>query len=117
MATWRIEYVFGKAKLEFRRNFNDCEVKHLKVNVANSISTKVLPLERIRKFARRTRDYRLMYESVRDSPELFKKCPLTGVLTRLSDGESGFKLYEKMRNKKKEHRCMLTLDTAFIEHS
>eukprot|EP00733_Pompholyxophrys_punicea_P001340 Pompholyxophrys_punicea_v1_NODE_628_length_1560_cov_14.393094.p2 type:complete len:261 gc:universal NODE_628_length_1560_cov_14.393094:630-1412(+) len=59
-----IEYSWGKAKLEFRRHINDQVPAHLHQNIEKSLRTgpnDPLPLWRIRKFARRTREYRRVY--------------------------------------------------------
>ncbi|KAJ1427294.1 hypothetical protein B484DRAFT_396149 [Ochromonadaceae sp. CCMP2298] len=59
-----IEYSWGKSKLEFRKK-NNCTGKkrcNLKDRVASSLDIgSVLPLERIWKFERRTRDYKNVY--------------------------------------------------------
>ncbi|CAN0378133.1 unnamed protein product, partial [Ectocarpus sp. 13 AM-2016] len=57
-----IEYAWGKAKLEVRRKLNDENPKKLEENMLKALSTEtILTLTRIRRFARRTRDYRRTY--------------------------------------------------------
>ena len=56
-----VEYSWGKSKQFFRRH-TDHVGKHLRANIEKSISPEVLPLERVRKYARKTRAYRRAYE-------------------------------------------------------
>ncbi|CAM9157910.1 unnamed protein product, partial [Hapterophycus canaliculatus] len=56
------EYSWGKSQLEFRRKINDEDPSHLEQNMRKALNTEqVLTLERVRRFARRTRDYRRTY--------------------------------------------------------
>ena len=70
-----IEYCWGKGKWTFRREVNDLQSKHLKRNVLISLGDKQfkfkgkgklmaapLPVSRVRKFARRARTYRRLFE-------------------------------------------------------
>jgi hypothetical protein len=61
-----IEYAWGYSKLIFRKD-NDANAKNLRINILNAIkaSTKYAPLNliRIRKFARKARDYKVAYKS------------------------------------------------------
>lgn len=57
-----IEYSWGKIKLHYRRN-NNLDTKRFHSQVLNALSTDVLSLDRVRKFARRARDYERAYAS------------------------------------------------------
>ena len=68
-----IEYCWGYASTIFRR-INDGTASNFESNVANSLSAEHLTLERVWKYARRTRDYMRMYQKLSqklvDNPEL-----------------------------------------------
>ena len=113
-----IEYSWGKAKLEFRRNINDCVPTHLRENVKKALDISILSLERVRRFARRTRDYKRVYEYIRDHESDFNRVGESGLIEQ-KEGEKlqGHKMIESMRKKQKEHRCIMNLDTAYINKS
>ena len=56
-----IEYAWGYSKLRFRIDFNDAVARNLKVNVLELLDKDVLVVDRVRKFARKTREYKLTY--------------------------------------------------------
>ena len=56
-----VEYCWGYAKLRFRRDFNDAIAKNLKANAMKSLDRDVITKNRVRKFARKTREYKLTY--------------------------------------------------------
>ena len=56
-----IEYAWGYAKLRFRKNFNEAQASNLEKNVRAALSRNVLTEERMKKFARKARDYKLTY--------------------------------------------------------
>ena len=56
-----IEYTWGYSKLKFRTDFNDAVAINLRGNVIQSLGTCVLTLNRVRKFARKAREYKLTY--------------------------------------------------------
>lgn len=89
-----IEYSWGKAKLEFRRR-NDLDPKTFHARVLQVLSTEVLFLDRIRKFARRARQYERAYMT----------------------GASTFDAVEKLYKLFKCHRCALDFDLKFIANS
>ena len=64
LASCGIEYSWGKSKQYFRRKANDMVAANLHSNIVKSIQLNVLPVERIWKFERRSRDYRRMYRDV-----------------------------------------------------
>ena len=72
-----IEYAWGKAKLDFRRYINDLQAKNLRRNVLTALGDQKftvktatgekeydapLPLNRVRRFARRARTNRLLFQ-------------------------------------------------------
>ncbi len=91
---------------------------NLRANVAKALDKLILSLERVRKFARRTRDYRRVYEHIRDNPDDFNRVGESGLIEQ-REGEKlqGHKMIESMRKKQKEHRCIMNLDTAYINKS
>ena len=100
-----VEYGWGKSKLEFRRNINDENPAHLHSNILRSLSTEPdgpLPLARVRKFARKTRDYRNVYRSWGDGANV--------------DGDSMEKI-EKMRKERKSHRNIVDIEMTFLLRS
>eukprot|EP00733_Pompholyxophrys_punicea_P000303 Pompholyxophrys_punicea_v1_NODE_71_length_3757_cov_5.265460.p3 type:complete len:154 gc:universal NODE_71_length_3757_cov_5.265460:2540-3001(+) len=101
MAGLGIEFSWGKSKLEFRRRINDQIPANLQKNIQNALSTDVLPLSRIRSFARRTRDYRQVYSLYQ--PNVVDK-----------EGETGYDFVEKMRKKRKTHRNIVDLEVKFL---
>ena len=54
-----IEYAWGYLKLSFRIEFNDAVTRNLKENVVWSLLTDVLTVDKVRKFARKAREYKL----------------------------------------------------------
>ena len=56
-----VEYCWGYAKLRFRRDFNDAIAKNLKANTMKSLDRDVITTNRVRKFARKTREYKSTY--------------------------------------------------------
>jgi hypothetical protein len=97
-----IEYNWGKSKHHFR-SINDCVPRNLHKNIKASLTTDgsdaVLPLARVRKFARKARSYRLIY----------KAAGLGNI--------SGHADVERMYKIRKCHRSALDLDFKFIVES
>ena len=56
-----VEYAYGYGKLRFRHDFNDAIASNLKENVIRSLDQQVLALNRLRKFVRKARKYKLTY--------------------------------------------------------
>lgn len=94
-----IEYHWGAAKRCYRRRCKK-DSKLLKGNVQLCLSTLVLTPERIRRFARRTRDHMRGYLLLRDDPanNTHSKC-------------------EQFRQKSHTHRCVLDQDSSPITSS
>jgi len=109
-----IEYVWGKSKLEFRRNINDCVPKHLHENIAKALHADLITIDMCRRFARRSRDYKRIYNKVRHANTGEFKREDNGNVTRKLDGRAGFDLYEKMRKECKLHRCIMHLEESFL---
>ena len=113
-----VEYSWGKAKYHFRNHSNDCVAANLRVNVDDCLSAEVLTLDRVHKFARRSRDYKRIYEDIRDNKDgAFKTESSSGRISREGDSETGFKLYEKIKRKYREHRNMKNIDSSFINNA
>jgi hypothetical protein len=96
-----IEYAWGYAKLRFRRGINDAVASHLEENVKAALSREVLTINRIRKFARKARDYKLTYS----------------YLVALADGEDASAAkgrIEHLTKLFKQHRSALDADYKFI---
>ena len=68
-----VEYCWGYSKIRFRGEFNNAVVSNLKKNVIKSLDREVITLGRVRKFARKAREYKLTY----------------GLLFHLSEGSKG----------------------------
>ena len=64
-----IEYCWGKAKQAYRAKINTCQAKDLEENVRELLSAEVLPLVRVRRFARRARDYIAGYKKISEVGE------------------------------------------------
>ena len=96
-----IEYSWGKAKREFRR-LNDCVAKHLHANVMAAFEH--LDIERVRRFARKTREYMRGYARLHS-------------LFGFGEDEKmeGFFAVEKFVRECKTHRCALDQDYAFVD--
>ena len=90
---------WGKSKHEHRR-VNDCVGKHLHRNIKSPLTTEgdnaVLPLKRVRRFARKARGYRMVYE----------KAGLGNL--------NSHAVIEKMYKIRKCHRSAFDLDLKFI---
>ena len=56
-----VEYYWGYTKLRFHRDFNDVIPKKLRGNTMKSLERKVITTNIVRKFARKTREYKLTY--------------------------------------------------------
>ena len=95
-----IEYSWGKAKRDFRQH-NDCVPKNLHKNVQKSFES--LPLGRVRKFARKTREYMRAYA---------KSHMLFGATE--ADKLEGYHAVKKFVKASKTHRCTLDQDYAFV---
>jgi hypothetical protein len=96
-----IEYAWGYAKLRFRRGINDAVASHLEENVKAALSREVLTINRIRKFARKARDYKLTYS----------------YLVALADGEDASAAkgrIEHLTKLFKQHRSAIDADYKFI---
>ena len=90
-----IEYCFGKSKTHFRRNKKARTIPNFESLVLESLSGEVLPLDRIRRFDRKARTYRRIYET----PTL------------------NYEAIEKMYRSRKAHRCALDFDFKFIKEN
>ena len=99
-----IEYAWGYSKLRFRCDFNDAIAMHLKANVEKSLDKSVLTLNRIRKFARKAREYKLTY----------------ALIIHLGKGElatAGKDQIEHITKLFKAHRSAMDADYSFINNA
>ncbi len=98
-----IEYAWGYSKLRFRNHFNDVKQKNLEANVRMALSRDVLTLQRMRKFARKAREYKLTYSFL--------------ATHETEDGEMSKALIDHITKMFKQHRSALDSDYAFIVHA
>ena len=99
-----IEYAWGYSKLRFRFKFNNGLAKDLTKNVEKSLDTKVLTKNRVRKYARKAREYKLTYS-------LFSHFGSSQTATAIkSDIEYITKVF-------KVHRSAIDADHGFIAKS
>lgn len=96
-----IEYAWGYSKMRFRNDFNDGQRKNLAANVERALSPDTLTKERIRKFARKAREYKLTYAYL-----IEKNNGSTDRVKRDS--------IEKITKIFKQHRSALDADYGFI---
>lgn len=94
-----IEYSWGMSKLKFRRDINDEVPKHLHDNIVASMCREsILTLGRVRRFARRCRDY------------------CRGYFAHENDGPIESKEnIEKMRKVAKAHRNIIDMEPGFLD--
>ena len=100
-----VEYAWGYGKLRFRIDFNDAVASHLKDNVMKSLDASVLTLNRIRKFARKAREYKLTYA-------LLFHCEESG-----KEERTGKDTIEHLTKLFKAHRSAMDADYGFISSS
>ena len=100
-----VEYAWGYSKMRFRSDFNDAIAANLKRNVMKSLDREVvLTVGRVRKFARKAREYKLTY----------------ALLFHLSDGGNGSAAKDRIEHLTKAfkaHRSALDTDYAFIANA
>ena len=96
-----IEYDWGKSKAAFRRFINDYVPSHLCDNVLKSFDPELLPVVRVRRYARKTRDYMHVYEKISNET------------TQDLESET-FKKIERMMKTYKCHRNILDIERATI---
>ena len=91
--------LLGFSKQKFRRVHNDEVPKNLHANIEATMCTKnYLTIGRVRRFARRAREYCRAY----------RKLLLDGVVVKSKE------LIEKMRAKQKAHRNILDMEPGFL---
>ena len=97
----------GEEQLEFRRKINDCVASHLSRNVSRALDTeKILTLDRVRLYARKTRDYRRVYALISEDGE--------AIHSRNFDGKEGYALIETMVKTRKAHRNIVDMEQRFL---
>jgi hypothetical protein len=105
-----IEYSNGKAKYHFRK-FNTGESSEFESLVMESVSPDVLTIQRVRRFARKAREYKLAY--LRIAKEQKEESGGGGG----GDGKAALALIEKYRREYKSHRSSFDTDRKFIAGS
>lgn len=94
-----IEYSWGKSKYHYRRH-NDFNMGTMEQRVLESIGPEVLTLERVRKFNRKARSYKLAYWKLSQGAS-------AGSVAEHAD-------IEKMTKVSKAHRCTFDQDYKFV---
>lgn len=103
-----IEFSWGKSKLEYRKN-NDTAMnkKTLLPRIKDSLSKYILPIERIWKFERRTRDYRNNYAYIQKQIEQ----------GNINNSDLSHDFVEKMVKEHKAHRNILDMECRFLNQN
>jgi len=114
-----IEYCWGKGKLDFRRLINTEEPKDVEKNTRTALSSEryidrfgkeqpaPLPLERVRRFARRARTYRRLYQRW-PTPAAFH-----AAAEEANKGE--YAMVEHHYAERKAHRNIVDSELKFLE--
>jgi hypothetical protein len=84
---------------------NDCVAKNLHSNIVEAL--KVVTLERVWKYERKTRDYRRMYVDIAKKVELGK----------IKSEDINYNFLEESVKKYKTHRSMIDIESNFIDTS
>jgi hypothetical protein len=96
MAGNGIEYIWGCSERIFRKN-NDNTTENFIKNIKLSLSNNSLPMERIWKFERRSRDYIRNYRS-------------------LGSAETSYEELENMRKACKSHRNISEIERKYLDN-
>jgi hypothetical protein len=99
-----IEYAWGYSKLRYRRDINDGVASHIKENVKKALSRELITVNRIRKFARKARDYKLTYAYL-------------SAMAKSDDASAAKERIEHITKLFKQHRSALDADYAFIANA
>jgi hypothetical protein len=99
-----VEYAWGYSKLRFWKHFNDAVPRHLEENVEKALSTDILTINRMRKFARKARDYKLTYAFLIDQ-------------AGGKDASAAKDEIEHITKMFKAHRSAMDADYSFIVNS
>ena len=101
-----VEYSWGKSKMYYRRhNSPDQRKNTLLDRIMKSVSTDVLPLDRIWKFERRTRTYRNIYTIIQEKKEKGE----------LELDDMTHELIEKMMKKYRTHRNIVEIEREYLQ--
>ncbi len=100
-----IEYSWGLSKMKFKREINDMQAKNLHDNIELALSERILSVSQVHKFSRRTREYRRIYQWMKDG---------------MQDGtfdveETTFKMLEDMKKIYKTHRNIGEIEGKYIK--
>lgn len=100
-----IEYSWGLSKMKFKRTINDMQTKNLHANIQKALSRSILSIAQVHKFSRRTRDYRRIYQAIKE-----------GMVNNTFDIDStSFKMLETMRKTYKTHRNIGEIEGVYIK--
>jgi hypothetical protein len=99
-----IEYAWGYSKLRYRRDINDGVAAHIKENVKKALSRELITVNRIRKFARKARDYKLTYAYL-------------SAMAKSDDASAAKERIEHITKLFKQHRLALDANYAFIANA
>ncbi len=103
-----VEYVWGGAKGEYRRRSlaQKRGKDNFKTSLYHCLSEEVITIERVRKYARRARQYMMAYHAVdtgQVDPQTHHDCLKFGPVA-----------VDKLINNFKTHRCVFDFDYKFI---
>ena len=90
-----IEYSWGMSKMKFRHEINDEVPKNFHGNIVKSICPR--NTERVRRFARRAREYCRSYRALDEMGNI-----------------DGKEIIEKMRKKQNAHRNIIDMEPGFL---
>ena len=84
-----------------------------------SLGSTFLPLERVRRFARETRDYLRVYEAMKKATDaslgsLTEHEALAAAKDALAVEDDGYPMTEKMVRERKSHRNIVDIDSQSI---
>ena len=96
MAGNGIEYIWGCSERIFRKN-NDQSTENFVKTIKMSLSAQSLPMERIWKFERRSRDYMRSYHTI-------------------GSNETSYADLENMRKKCKSHRNISEIEAKYLNN-
>ncbi len=97
-----IEYAWGLSKMKFKREVNDLQPKHLEEIIKTALSDRYISVTQVHKFSRRTRDYRRIYQAMRDD-------------TSYDFDSTSLAMIELMRKQYKTHRNIAEIESEYIK--
>jgi hypothetical protein len=104
-----VEYDIGRSKMLFRRKFNDSSTARLYENSMAAI--KGVEIEKVRKFARRARDYLHIYRILEQQGIVDD----VGVVDLTGKAKLSWAKLEDMRKKRKTHRNIMEIEDKYLK--